>query len=141
MVSGLAHEYGTSPSKLLLSLSYASMTGGMLTLIGMSTNLLARSIADERLGRPFSMFEFTHLGLVVFVVTAAYLLTVGYWLTASHVRPRSDLETTRKAEFLTEVLVLEVDPNRGRCRQPEPFTPSARTQVDKLMVRARSRSK
>mgnify|MGYP002760404500 CR=1 FL=1 len=42
MVSDLAHENRTSPSKLLLPLSYASMAGGMLTLIGTSTNLLAR---------------------------------------------------------------------------------------------------
>lgn len=47
MVSDLAHENGTSPSKLLLPLSYASMFGGMLTLVGTSTNLLASSLAEE----------------------------------------------------------------------------------------------
>jgi Na+/H+ antiporter NhaD and related arsenite permeases len=47
MVSDLAHENGTSPSKLLLPLSYASMAGGMLTLVGTSTNLLASDVASR----------------------------------------------------------------------------------------------
>jgi di/tricarboxylate transporter len=118
MVSDLAHENGTSPSKLLLPLSYASMAGGMLTLIGTSTNLLASDVTS-RLGadypslHAFSMFEFTQLGIVVFVVTAVYLLTVGYRLTPSHVTPRSALETTQEEEFLTEVIVREESPFVG----------------------------
>ncbi|WP_128226395.1 SLC13 family permease [Halobacteriaceae bacterium SHR40] len=110
MVSDLAHEHGTSPSKLLLPLSYASMAGGMLTLIGTSTNLLASDVAsrlatDDPSLHAFSMFEFTQLGIIVFLVTAAYLLTIGYWLAPSHVTPRSDLETTEEEEFLTEIIV------------------------------------
>ncbi|EMA56098.1 sodium/anion symporter (sulfate or citrate) [Halococcus thailandensis JCM 13552] len=110
MVSDLAHENGTSPSKLLLPLSYASMAGGMLTLIGTSTNLLASDVmsrlaSDYPSLHAFSMFEFTHLGLLVFLVGAAYLLTVGYWLAPSHVTPRSELETAHKEEFLTEVII------------------------------------
>ena len=115
MVSDLAHENGTSPSKLLIPLSYASMAGGMLTLIGTSTNLLASDVAsrlapDHPSLHAFSMFEFTHLGLVVFLVTGVYLLTIGYWLAPSHVTPRSKLETTQKEEFLTEVIVSEESP-------------------------------
>ena len=105
MVSDLAHENRTSPSKLLLPLSYASMAGGMLTLIGTSTNLLASSISGELIGRPFSMFEFTHLGVLVFGTCAAYLLTVGYWLTPAHVVPRSERTSTQQEVFLTEVIV------------------------------------
>ncbi|MEF8977096.1 MAG: SLC13 family permease, partial [Halapricum sp.] len=122
MVSDLAHEHGTSPSKLLIPLSYASMAGGMLTLIGTSTNLLASDVAgrlatDYPSLHAFSMFEFTHLGLVVFLVTAIYLLTVGYWLAPSHVTPRSELETAQKEEFLTEVIVGEESPFVGLTLQ------------------------
>ena len=118
MVSDLAHENGTSPSKLLLPLSYASMAGGMLTLIGTSTNLLASDVAsrlatDYPSLHAYSMFEFTHLGFVVFLVTGVYLLTVGYWLAPTHVTPRSELETTQKEEFLTEVVVGEASPFVG----------------------------
>jgi di/tricarboxylate transporter len=119
MVSDLAHENGTSPSKLLLPLSYASMAGGMLTLIGTSTNLLASDVssrlaADYPSLHAFSMFEFTHLGLIVFFVTGAYLLTVGHWLAPSHVTPRSRVETRHKEEFLTEVIVGDSSPFVGQ---------------------------
>ncbi|MFD1562438.1 SLC13 family permease [Haloarchaeobius amylolyticus] len=117
MVNDLAHENGTSPSKLLLPLSYASMFGGMLTLIGTSTNLVASSLSARYLDRPFSMFEFTHLGVIVFVVGSAYLLTVGYWLTPSHVTPRSIRETTAKEEYLTELVVHEHSPVVGLTLQ------------------------
>ncbi|WP_263792232.1 SLC13 family permease [Salinibacter sp.] len=115
MVSDLAHENRTSPSKLLLPLSYASMAGGMLTLIGTSTNLLASSISGELIGQSFSMFEFTHLGLIVFGACALYLLTVGYWLAPSHVIPRSERESTRQNVFLTEVTVGDESPFVGQA--------------------------
>ncbi|MEF8871817.1 MAG: SLC13 family permease [Haloarculaceae archaeon] len=122
LVSDLAHENGTSPSKLLLPLSYASMAGGMLTLIGTSTNLLASDVASRLAAdypslHAFSMFEFTHLGIIVFLVTGVYLLTVGYWLAPSHVTPRSKLETTQEEEYLTEVIVGESSPFVGSTIQ------------------------
>ena len=122
MVTDLAHEGKTSPSKLLLPLSYASMFGGMLTLIGTSTNILASEIAG-RLGQQypsldlhtFSMFEFTQLGLVLTVVGAAYLLTVGRWLTPARIEPNEDLtEEFEMGEYLTEVVVRADSPVVGR---------------------------
>jgi len=68
MVTDIAHEGRISPSKLLLPLSYASMFGGMLTLIGTSTNILASQLSAELLDHPFGMFEFTQLGIVVTIV-------------------------------------------------------------------------
>jgi di/tricarboxylate transporter len=108
MVSDLAHKTRNSPSKLLLPLSYASMFGGMLTLIGTSTNILASELYAEFSGRPFSMFEFTQLGAVVTVVGAAYLLTVGRWLTPTRIEPEADLTSEfGLEEYLTEVVVRD----------------------------------
>ncbi len=45
------------------------------------------------------------VGALVFLVNAAYLLTAGDWLAPAHVTHRSDLETIRGEEFLTEVIV------------------------------------
>ena len=108
MVTDLAHEGKTSPSKLLLPLSYASMFGGMLTVIGTSTNILASEISGRLIGQSFSMFEFTALGAIVTVVGSAYLLTVGRWLTPPRIKPESDLtEEFEMGEYLTEVAVRE----------------------------------
>jgi di/tricarboxylate transporter len=113
VIADLAHEGKTSPSKLLMPLSFASMFGGTLTLIGTSTNILASDIA-ARLGEEspgleleaFGMFEFTQLGVVVFAVGALYLMTVGVRLLPERVPVEDDLvEEYALQEYLADVVV------------------------------------
>ncbi|WP_442908182.1 SLC13 family permease [Halobacterium sp. KA-6] len=122
VISDLAHKGGTSPSKLLMPLSFASMLGGMLTLIGTSTNILASQTA-ERIGsergidalHAFSMFEFTHLGAIVLVVGSAYLMTIGYWLLPERVPPEEDyLAEYDMQDYLSEVVVQASSPLVGK---------------------------
>ena len=125
MVTDLAHDGNTSPSKLLIPLSYASMFGGTLTLIGTSTNILASEIAATLYvdGDPlfagleggFTMFEFTALGAIVTVVGFAYFYTVGRHLLPERIPPRGDLtEEFQLADYLTEVQVREDSPIVGQ---------------------------
>ncbi|MDS0284579.1 SLC13 family permease [Haloarcula onubensis] len=114
VVTDLANRGDTSPSKLLIPLSYASQLGGMLTLVGTSTNILASDIS-ARLGRRypelhrFSMFEFTQLGVVVVLVGGAYLLFVGHRLLPERVPPNQDfLDTYDVGDYVAE-LALESD--------------------------------
>jgi di/tricarboxylate transporter len=96
------------------------MFGGMLTLIGTSTNILASDIVarPQYLGRPFSMFEFTALGIVVSIAGFLYLLTVGRWLLPERIRAQDDLtEEFGMAEYLTEVVVREDSPLVGETVQ------------------------
>ncbi|MFB6282356.1 MAG: SLC13 family permease [Halobacteria archaeon] len=115
MVTDLANKHDVSPSKVLMPLSFASMIGGTLTLIGTSTNILASNImgkigrqsGDPRL-HEYGMFEFTHLGILVSVVGAIYLLTVGRWLIPERVSPGDDLtDEYDVAEYVTEVVTGE----------------------------------
>ncbi|MFQ5955613.1 MAG: SLC13 family permease, partial [Kiloniellales bacterium] len=69
----LAREMGRTPSALMMSLSFAAMLGGSLTLIGSSTNLLVSGTLVELGERPFGFFEFTVPGLVLGVIGFAYL--------------------------------------------------------------------
>jgi di/tricarboxylate transporter len=114
MVTDLANDAGISPSRLLIPLSYASMLGGTLTLLGTATNLVASDLSAQLIGRPFSMFEFTALGAVVFVVGAAYLLTVGRWLVPARVDPGDRTEGYRVREYLARVLVTSRSPLVGK---------------------------
>ena len=125
MVTDLAHDGDTSPSKLLIPLSYASMFGGTLTLIGTSTNILASEIAatlyvdDDPLFAGleggFNMFEFTALGAIVTVVGFAYFYTIGRHLLPERIPPRGDLtEEFQLADYLTEVRVREDSPIVGQ---------------------------
>lgn len=110
-VTNLARKTGTSPSKLLIPLSFAAMLGGMLTVIGTSTNLLASQIWAQVGGptaEPFSLFEFTQLGAVVLVVGILYLLTVGRYLTPARIAAEgTPTDQFGMADYLTDVVVHE----------------------------------
>ncbi len=108
MVNTLSQKTGISPSKLLIPVSYAAMLGGMLTLIGTSTNILASDVSARLIDRPFSMFEFTQLGLIVLVTGVVYLATVGRLLIPERISMSDELiEDFEMAEYLTEVVVTE----------------------------------
>ncbi|MGM0558830.1 MAG: SLC13 family permease [Myxococcota bacterium] len=114
MVTDMAHRGKLSPSKLLIPLSYASMMGGMLTLIGTSTNLLASDLSGRLIGRSFSMFEFTQLGAVVLLVGGAYLMLVAPSLLPERVKPREDyLQEYDVGAYLTEVQFTSQSPLIG----------------------------
>jgi di/tricarboxylate transporter len=103
---GAARETGISASKILMPVSFASMFGGVCTLIGTSTNILVSSIAEKNGLPAFSMFEFAPLGLILFAVGSAYLLLVGIRLIPER-RGQGDLtEAFALSEYLTEIVLL-----------------------------------
>lgn len=69
----LARKHGTSASRLLMPLSFASLLGGICTLIGTSPNIIVSRLREQMLGEPFGMFSFTPLGLALTVVGVAVL--------------------------------------------------------------------
>jgi di/tricarboxylate transporter len=108
MVHTLSKKTGISPSKLLIPVSYMSMLGGMLTLIGTSTSILASDISGRLIGHPFSMFEFTHLGILVLGTGIIYFATVGRLLVPERIKMGDELvDEFEMAEYLTEVVVTE----------------------------------
>ncbi|WP_430504691.1 SLC13 family permease [Haloparvum sp. PAK95] len=118
MVSTISEKTGISPSKLLMPVSFVSMLGGMLTLIGTSTNILASDISGRLLGHPFSMFEFTQLGVVVLVTGGVYLATVGRYLVPERIKVDEELiEEFEMTGYLTEVVVPEDSPIVGQTVQ------------------------
>ncbi|WP_411715601.1 SLC13 family permease [Natronomonas sp.] len=118
MVTELSDRTGISPSKLLIPVSFASMMGGMLTLIGTSTNILASDVYDRIGGaatEPFSMFEFTALGGLVLVSGTLYLLAFGPRLLPERIKARTELtDEFEMKQYLTEVIVREDSPMIGK---------------------------
>lgn len=80
-----------SPSKMLIPLSYATVLGGMITVIGTSTNVLASGISKQLGYGEFGLFQFTTLGIITFLVGLVYLSLVAPRLLPARRQPQSTL--------------------------------------------------
>ncbi len=118
---GVAKETKASASKLLMPMSFASMFGGVCTLIGTSTNILVSSIAEEQ-GQPaFSMFEIAPLGLIMFGVGSLYMLLIGIRLIPDR-RAEGDLiESFSLQEYIAEVVLLSDSASAGHAIRDAPL--------------------
>jgi di/tricarboxylate transporter len=76
---------GTPPGRVLMPMAYAAQMGGVCTLIGTSSNLLADTLAQKHGLPAFGVFEFTRMGAVLAVVGIVYLMLVGRWLLPRHI--------------------------------------------------------
>ncbi len=70
---GAAKRIGSSPSRLLMPLSFASLLGGIVTLVGTSPNIIVSQVREQTLGAPFGMFDFAPVGLCLAAVGAVFL--------------------------------------------------------------------
>src|SRR5579862_3046352 len=75
----VARRSGRPPSEFLMPLSFASLLGGSVTLIGTSPNLLISSVRQDLVGAPFRMFDFTPVGAGL-ALCGVLFLTVGWRL-------------------------------------------------------------
>ncbi|MBZ9540468.1 SLC13 family permease [Modicisalibacter tunisiensis] len=73
-LGAISRQRQIAPSRLLIPLSYASILGGMTTLVGTSTNLVVSSFAMSTAGFELSMFQFSWVGLPVALITFLVLL-------------------------------------------------------------------
>jgi len=69
-----------SPALSLMPLSFASILGGMITMIGTPPNIIIASFREKAVGEPFGMFDFTPVGLVTAIVGVIFIALVGWRL-------------------------------------------------------------
>ena len=77
VVVTLARSANIAPSRLLMPLAFASLLGGMLTLIGTPPNIVVSNQLSSQGLEPFGFFAFSPVGLVMLVVGIGFMLTVG----------------------------------------------------------------
>ena len=107
-----ARKAGRPPGVTLMPLAYATMLGGVLTLIGTPPNIIASAIRAEQLGHPYRMFDFTPVGIVVCIAGLAFIALIGWRLV-----PRREDQSAgigRDASFRAELLVPESSPVIGK---------------------------
>lgn len=96
-----------SVSKLMIPLSYVTVLGGMITVIGTSTNILASGLAKKLTGQEFHLFQFTSLGLTTFAIGLIYLAIVAPRLLPER-KPVSDSNMTDEyqlKDYVSEIII------------------------------------
>ena len=103
------------PAAILMPLSFASILGGMLTLIGTPPNIIIAAIREDTSGTAFTMFDFTPVGGAVALVGVLFVSFVGWRLIPKERRARlSAAELFNIKDYVTEAIVPEKSPLLGR---------------------------
>jgi len=129
----LCQRFHISPTKVLLPLSYAAIFGGTLTLIGTSTNLVVSSIMEDLNLAPFSMFEFTKLGIIFLVLGTLYNMVISKWFMPSRSIISSLTRKYHMGSFLTEFKVAEDSPLVGHTYSEMDISQKYNLQVYKII--------
>ena len=135
---GAAAQTKVSLTKMLMPLSFASMFGGVCTLIGTSTNILVSGVAAENNLEPFSMFEMTRMGLVFFGVGLLYMMLIGIRLIPDRGMEDGLMKKFGMGDYLTEIVLLENAPSVGRAIKDSPL--KNKLDLDILEVKKRGQS-
>ncbi len=148
-----------SVSKLLIPLSYVTVLGGMITLIGTSTNIVASGVAKDLGFKGFGLFQFTGLGIITFIVGLIYLsifaprllpdrkpatsnlVSQGYglkdYVSEIIIKPRSSLigQTLRSSEIQRKFDLDVLELIRDDSHFPQPIADKILAAGDILLVR------
>jgi len=117
-----ARESGLSPSTLLLPLAFGSCLGGLITLIGTPPNIIIAAYRAQYGGEPFTMFDFTPVGLGVALAGFIFIALIGWRLVPTRPGSASREDMFEVKDYLTEV----------RATESSKFTGSSIQDVEKM---------
>ncbi|MEN8107517.1 MAG: SLC13 family permease [Pseudomonadota bacterium] len=104
-----------SPALTLMPLSFATILGGLITLIGTPPNIIIAEFRQQALGQGFAMFDFAPVGLVCAVVGVLFVAMIGWRLLPAECRQQ---DCTQKlfdvSEYVAELHVPEDSPAIGQ---------------------------
>ena len=111
---GVSRRTKIAVSKLLIPLSFSSLLGGSMTLIGTPANILAMGILAERGLPTLGFFGFTPMGLVLLTTGVLYMALVGRHLLPVREGTQGRQDVYRLREYVTEVRVSTTSPLAGK---------------------------
>jgi di/tricarboxylate transporter len=112
-VAGISRQSKIPLSRLLIPLSFASLMGGNMTLIGTPPNVLAASILSERGLDSFSFFDFTPMGSIVFLTGVLFMVFIGRHLLPMRQVSEAQLSARELRQYVSEVRILPQSPLAG----------------------------
>ncbi len=109
----LARRSGTSPSSLLMPMSFGALLGGTMTLVGTSPNIIVSRMREQLLGQPFGMFDFTPVGAGI-ALAGFLFLVFGWRLLPADRKGAASIDAAFTLDaYTTEVTVPEDSPAAG----------------------------
>jgi di/tricarboxylate transporter len=112
-VSAWARRHGVSASRYLMPISFATILGGVVTLIGTSTNLVVSGLLESAGYEPFGMFEFTPVGLPIMLTGVAFLVLFSPVLLPER-RPAVSQAQQEVRQFVMNLQVVAGGPLDGQ---------------------------
>ena len=112
-VVGISRRSKIPLSQLLMPLSFASLMGGNMTLIGTPPNILATNILAERGLESFRFFDFTPMGLIIFGIGILYMVFIGRRLLP-HRESAQERQAIALREYFCDVSIPDDSPLAGQ---------------------------
>ncbi|GAA6174711.1 SLC13 family permease [Sulfitobacter pacificus] len=107
-----ARKAGRAPGLSLMPLSFATILGGMVTLIGTPPNIIIASIRQESLGEPFRMFDFAPVGGIAAIAGLTFVALIGWRLIPA--REDALISTEDLSQYIAELVVPEGSKHIGK---------------------------
>ncbi|GGB60498.1 sodium:sulfate symporter [Lentibacillus populi] len=110
LIKNWCEERDIAPSKFLIPLSYVTILGGTITLMGTSTNLVVHGMLLDYGYEGYSLFQLAIIGIPITVVGLVYIFTIGYQLLPEYKGFKQTIKEDAK-EYIAEVIVGETFPH------------------------------
>jgi len=110
----IARKNGQSPSKVLMPIAFASLLGGMITLIGTPPNIIIATFRADYSGEAFGMFDFAPVGLAVTAAGILFITIFGWRLLPERKGQTSGSDLFEIDNYITEVRVTKDSKIQGK---------------------------
>ena len=111
-VAAWARRRGVAPSRFLMPISYATVLGGVITVMGTSTNVVIVGLMDAAGQEPLGLFELAKAGLPIAFVGVLCIIAIAPKVLPDRWGASGDLSDPR--EFTVEMVVTDPSPLAGR---------------------------
>ena len=101
-----------NPAQTLMPLSFATILGGMVTLIGTPPNIIIAAIRQESVGAPFAMFDFAPVGGIAAIAGLTFVALIGWRLIPA--RADASISDDDISQYIAELLVPERSKHIGK---------------------------
>lgn len=103
IMMAISCEFGISPSKFLIPISYASILAGTCTLVGTSTNIIVSDLSVQAGYAPIGMFELAWVGLPVALIGIAFLTMTAARFMPGHAAATCHVDNGENRTYLAEL--------------------------------------